>query len=167
MALSYTFPLSPFPLIHSSFHFPFMIFLAPVSEVSPPQSDPEFYSVTSRAAGARAGRRTGKKTWLLFSKDGALKAEIKPPFCLSGSAPPNPGHAGAEWQPLEQDSTSEPRNAPTRISWGPWHPLLSLCPSFLPLVLHSFTPMSLSTLPPAKPSTRFNPLLFLKLLHGL
>lgn len=28
-----------------------MIFLAPVSEVSPPQSDPEFYSVTSRAAG--------------------------------------------------------------------------------------------------------------------
>lgn len=60
MALSYTFPLSPFPLIHSSFNFPFMIFLAPVSEMSPPQSDPEFYSVTYRAAGAQAGRRMGK-----------------------------------------------------------------------------------------------------------
>jgi len=60
MALSYFFPLSPFPLIHSSFNFPFMIFLAPVSEMSPPQSDPEFYSVTYRAAGAQAGRRMGK-----------------------------------------------------------------------------------------------------------
>lgn len=37
-----------------------MIFLAPVSEMSPPQSDPEFYSVTYRAAGAQAGRHMGK-----------------------------------------------------------------------------------------------------------
>lgn len=52
MALSYAFPLSPFPPIHSSFNFPFMIFLAPGSKMSPPQSDPKFYSVTYGAAGA-------------------------------------------------------------------------------------------------------------------
>lgn len=33
--------------------------------MSPPQSDPEFYSVTYRAAGARAGRRMGKNAVLI------------------------------------------------------------------------------------------------------
>lgn len=37
-----------------------MIFLAPISEMSPPQSDLEFYSVTYRAAGVQTDRRMGK-----------------------------------------------------------------------------------------------------------
>lgn len=35
---------------------------------------------------------------------------------VSGSAPPNPGHAGAEQHPLEENSTSELRNALTCFS---------------------------------------------------
>lgn len=67
MALSYAFPLSPFPPIHSSFNFPFMIFLAPGSKMSPPQSDPEFYSVTYGAAGAVGGGWVGGKKRQLHS----------------------------------------------------------------------------------------------------
>lgn len=84
MALSYTFPLSPFPLIHSSFHFPFMIFLAPVSEVSPPQSDPEFYSVTSRAAGAQAGRRMGKNNVVAIQRRWGSESRNKTTFLPLG-----------------------------------------------------------------------------------
>lgn len=83
MALSYTFPLSPVPLIHSPFHFPFMIFLAPAPEMSPPQSDPEFSSVTYGAAGARGEADGWENMELLFSGAGALKGGTKPPFCCS------------------------------------------------------------------------------------
>lgn len=100
MALSYTFPLSPFPLIHSSFNFPFMIFLAPVSDMSPPQSDPEFYSVTYRAAGAQAGRRMGKNVVVIqwgWSSERRNKTTFLP-LSVATLSPENPPRLQLRYQ---------------------------------------------------------------------
>lgn len=135
MALSYAFPLSPFPPIHSSFNFPFMIFLAPGSKMSPPQSDPEFYSVTYRAAGAvRGGGWVGKKGsfihWAQRNKTTFL--------------PLSPGCSYATKMallhlPILSTGCLQTPTTPT----CPPHAPLALCPSFLsliPVLLHHQEP---------------------------
>lgn len=128
MALSYTSPLFPFPLIHSSFNFPFMIFLAPVSEMSPPQSDPEFYSVTYRAAGAQAGRRMGKNVVVIqrgWSSEKRNKTTFLP-LSVATLSPEKPSRLQLHYQlnaglPRSPDSPTVPgtyvrEDAPTPFS---------------------------------------------------